>query len=210
VWEYVIAFGVGIQVVAGIMVFATAMTVLLGRWITADESVLGLGVRGAVLLGLIAVAFAHFGTIWYWLILPLAAFPLLEFSCGGGLAAGWLNHKRQKRLAEAAAAAADHATNAVNRVHLARSLLETGQVDVGLAALDAAVAMADEESRELLQEMADEARRDFVKQCPACRAPNRVAARVCGACLRALCDDLVSRAVVWVSRPALRLLPRPN
>lgn len=209
-WEYVVAFGLGIQVVAGLLVFAVAMTVLLGRWTTADASALGVALRATALLGIAVVAFTRFGTIWYWLLLPLAVLPLLEFSCGSRLAAGWLNQKRQERLSEAAVAAADHATNAVNRVHLARSLLETGQIDVGLAALDAAVSIADEQSRERLQEMADEARRDFLKQCPACRAPNRVAARVCSTCLRALRDDALSRALVWVSRPALRLLPRPN
>ncbi len=208
--HYASAFTTGLQLAAGMMVFAAAMTVLLGRWITADESALGVAVRGVLLLGLVAAAFTCFGTIWYWLLLPLAALPLLQFWCGEGIAAGWLNQKRHKRLAEAAALAADHSTNAVNRLALARSLLETGQIDVGLAAMEAAVLLADEESRELVQEMAEEAKSEFVTQCPRCRMPNRAAARVCRACLRAMRADPVTRAVVWISRPALRLLARAN
>ncbi len=206
--DHAVSLFAGLQLAAGMMVFAVAMTVLLGRWVTADENALGVGLRGGVLLGLTVLAFSRFGTIWYWLLLPLTLFPLLELSCREGLAAGWIDQNRQRRLAEAAEAAAEHATNAARRLNLARALLETKQIEVGLAALEAAVSMADEQSRELLREMAEEAKQEFVRSCPFCRHPNPVAAKVCRSCLRALCEGALSRALLCLSRPALRLLPR--
>jgi hypothetical protein len=193
---------------AGLMIPAVAFSVLVGRWITGDESSAGLLLRAALVIALGVIALTHFGTIWYFLLSAIALFPVAEISIGEGLASGWLGRQRHRRLGEAIMTAADGPASAISRLHLARGLLETRQTEAGLAALDAAVSLADEQSRALLEEMADDARREFVRWCPFCRRPNPASSRVCRSCLRPLSDDALTKAAVFLSRPALRLLLR--
>jgi len=170
--EYTTGFFAGLQLAAGAMVFAVALVVLFGRFLTADESLTGLVLRGGILFALAAFTISRFATIWYWLLLPLALIPLAEVQLGEGLAGPWLNRRRDGRLAEAAAAAADQPRNAIVRLQLARALLETRQIDVGLQAVDEAVSLAPPDSREMLDEMAREVKAELVCFCLSCRSPN--------------------------------------
>jgi hypothetical protein len=193
---------------AGLIIPAVGLSVLLGRWITGDDSAAGFLVRAALVIAFSVIALMHFGTVWYFLLSLLALFPLAELSFGEGLASAWLRGNRHRRLGEAVTTAADGPMSAIGRLHLARGLLETRQTEAGLAALETAVSLADEQSRGLLEEMADDARREFVRWCRFCRRPNPALSHVCRSCLRPFSDDALTRAAAWISRPALRLLLR--
>jgi len=206
--DYPGAFFGGFALAAGVLAFAVAFTVLLSRWITGDENAVGVVIRAGLLLGLATVAMSLLTTVWYWLLLPLAVLPLVEVHLGEGVAAPWLDRRRHTRLAEAAAAAAEQPHNAVGRLQFARALLETRQIEAGLAALDEAVVLALPDSRELITQMAEQARAELVRSCPSCRHPNPASGRACRRCLSLLTDDALLRALLWILRPELRLLPR--
>ena len=61
------------QLAAGAMVFALAIAVLIGRWVTADEDWVGVLLRGLLLLIFAVLMLQRFGSPWYWLTMPLAA-----------------------------------------------------------------------------------------------------------------------------------------
>jgi hypothetical protein len=206
--DYVTAFSTGFMLAGGLLVFSVAIAVLLGRWVTGDEGAPGVAVRGSLLLGLAAFAISRFGTIWYWLALPLALLPLVEVACGAGLAAPWINANRQRRLGEATAVAADDPQNAINQLNLARALLGARQIEMGVKALEEARALADAESRSLIEELASEVREELVAECRSCRAPNAAGAKVCRRCLRCLSESPALRALTWLLQPVLRLLVR--
>ncbi len=206
--QYTTGFFAGLQLAAGAMVFAVALVVLFGRFLTADEGLTGLVLRAGILFALAAFTISRFTTIWYWLLLPLALIPLAEVQLGEGLAGPWLNHRRHGRLAEAAAAAADQPTNAVVRLQLARALLETRQIDVGLQALHEAVSLAPPDSREMLDEMAREVRDELVRSCLSCRSPNPSSALACRRCFAPLTDSPRARLAIRAVRPARCLFPR--
>jgi hypothetical protein len=190
------------------MVFAVAVVVLFGRFLTADESPAGFILRGGILFALAAFAISRFATIWYWLLLPLGLIPLAEVQLGEGLAGPWLNHRRYRRLASAAAAAADQPRNAIVRLQLARALLETRQIDVGLHALEEAVSLAPPDSREMLAEMAREVESELICSCPSCRSPSPGSALACRRCFAPLTDSPLARLAIRAIRPARCLLPR--
>jgi ribosomal protein L40E len=192
---------------AGLMVFALAYVVLLGRWISGDEHGLGVAIRGVLLFAAALLALSLFGTIWYWLVLPLALLPLVEVAWGAGLAAPHINRKRQERLAEVTATAVGQPDNPIHRLNLARALLETGQVEIGLAEIDEAVAFADGESRSLIEELAQEAKDELLSACPSCGSLNAPASKICRRCYSAMTDGEALRALVCLLRPVLRLLP---
>jgi hypothetical protein len=196
------------QLAVGAMAFALALTVVLGRWVTANEYWLGALVRSAALIALAVLALSRFGSIWYWILLPLALVPLVD-EWGGLSVTAWLNQSRHLRLSRALTAAAEHPANPVLRMNVGGALLETGHTEAGLAALEQAVASAPEDSRELLNTMAAEARQEFVRHCPACRHPNPSWARACRRCLRAVTGGPLVRGLLWLSRPALLRLRRP-
>jgi hypothetical protein len=206
--DYTTGFFAGLQLAAGAMVFAVALVVLFGRFLTADESLTGLVLRGGILSALAAFTISQFATIWYWLLLPLALIPLAEVRLGEGLAGPWLNHRRHGRLAEAVAAAADQPRNAIVRLQLARALLETCQIDVGLQALHEAVSLAPPDSGEMLDEMARELKAELVRSCLSCRSPNPSSALACRHCFAPLTDSPLARLAIRAVRPARRLLPR--
>jgi len=206
--DYVTAFAIGFMLAVGVMIFAVALAILLGRWVAGDESGLAFVIRATMLLLLAGAAILSFGTIWYFVAAVAGLFPLAEFLLGDWLSAGWVHRRRDLRLGEAVSAAAVGPATAISRLHLAQGLLETGQVDAGLAALEAALSLADQQSRLLIEEMAGDARRDFVRSCPHCRTPNRIAARVCRLCLRPFAHDPLTRVASGLSRPMLGLLRR--
>jgi hypothetical protein len=196
----------GFQLAAGMMVFALALTALFGRWLTADESGTGVLLRGALLIALAAFAIRHFGTIWYWLALPLATAPLAEVWFGKSGTASSNSRGAQAQLAWDTAAAAQQPFNAILRLNLARSLLETGQIEAGISAMDEALALAPEDG--YVSDMAAEAKERFVRHCPSCGHPNALGARVCRRCVAVLEGGNLLRVLLWLSRPALIRLRR--
>jgi len=192
----------GFQLAIAGMVFAVAMTVVVGRWITANETWLGAVLRGGMLLGLGAFVMSRFGTIWYWVLMPLAVVPLVD-EWGGLSVTAWLNQGRHLRLSRAMAAAGEQPANAVLRMNVGSALLETGQTEAGLAALEEAVRSAPEDSKEVLSGMAAEARREFVRACQSCGHPNPSWARACRRCLRVVQGGPVVRVLLCLSRPVL-------
>ena len=201
--EHAASFLIGFELAAGAIVFAVALTVLLGRWVTGDESCLGVLLRGGFLAAFSAVAFRSFGTIWYWFALPTAMVPLVDTWFGKNLTASWFAGNRQMRLGAAMSAVAEQPANPILRLGLARVLLETGQIDAGLTALDEAVALAGDNGCSLIAEMAAEARAEFIRYCASCGHPNLHEAQICRRCLGALSGDQVSRALLWLCRPVL-------
>jgi len=205
---YPLAFSAGLQLAAGLMVFAIALMVVFGRFVTADESLAGLILRGGLLLALAAFAISRFQTIWYWLALPLALLPLAEVQLGEGLAGPWLQRQRHRRLGEAVTAAAAEPKNAITRLELARALLETRQIPAGLKTLREAVALAPSDSRDLLEDMAREVESELVRNCSSCGSPSPASAYACRCCFAPLTDCPHVRLLVRVIRPARCLLPR--
>jgi len=96
--EYTTGLFLGLQLAAGAMVFAVALVVVFGRFLTADESLTGLLLRAGILVALAAFTISRSATIWYWLLLPLALIPLAEVQLGEGLAGPWLKRRRHQRL----------------------------------------------------------------------------------------------------------------
>jgi ABC-type dipeptide/oligopeptide/nickel transport system permease component len=205
--DYPNALLTGFQLAIGAMVFAVAMSVVIGRWITANESWVGMLLRGGMLMGLGVLVLSRFHTIWYWILIPLAVVPLVD-EWGGVSVSGWLNQARHLRLSRALMAAAGQPGNPVLRMNVGAALLETGQTKAGLAAIQEAMALAPEDSRELLNAMAAEAEQEFVRHCRACGHPNPSWAWACRRCLRVVKGGAAARAVLWLSRPALLRLRR--
>jgi hypothetical protein len=201
--EYGLAFAVGLQ-----LAFALAMVVLVGRWITAEEFWIGVLLRGGLLTTIAALTFQRFGTVWYWLMLPLAALPLADWWCGISVTGVWMKARRSQKLSRAMAAAAEQPKSALLRLHLALALLETGQTEAGLAAMEEALPLAPPDSTQLLSEMAAEGRREFVRYCPSCKYANPSGAPACRCCLGALREGVALRLLLRVCRPLLRLLVR--
>lgn len=200
------------QLAVGAMAFALALTVVLGRWVTANENWLGVLVRSAALIALAVVALSRFGSIWYWVLLPLAVVPLVD-EWGGLNLSSWLSQGQHQRLSRALSAAAEQPTNAILRLHEGTALLETGQTEAGLATLEEGIALAPPDSLDLLNTMAADARQHFVRPCPRCGHPNPSWARACRRCLRAVTGGPLVRGLLWLSRPALlrlRRAPRPG
>jgi ribosomal protein L40E len=199
--EYTWALATGFQLAAGAMAFGLALAVIVGRCITADETWYGVLLRGAVLTGLGRLVLTKFGTAVYWLLLPLAAVPLVDVWFGASLTARRYMRDSEVRLREAVVGAADQPTNPVLRIALGRALLETGQIEAGLTALDEAVRLAAEsEGHSLLSAMAAEVRQRFVHVCPSCGHPSPSQARVCRHCWAALTDGRLLRATRWLWR----------
>ena len=174
----------------------------------ATKSAASALLRGGLLLALAVVAIHSFGTLWYWLTLPLALVPLVEDWHGSRTSAQRLSPVSAARLAEDTAAAADQPANPVLRLNLGRSLLETGQIEAGLSALDAAVALAPQD--DYIRTAAAEAKGRLVRFCPSCGQPNPAGAHVCRRCMTAMAGGAALRGLVRLCRPVWRRLhPSP-
>jgi len=206
--DYGWAFVTGAQLALGMLVIAATMTALLGRWVTANETWLGMTARGACVMGVAVVALRHFGTVWYWLILALALLPLADICLGTSITGAWLMWRKQQVLAEAITDAAANPANSVIRLALARALLDTGQIEAGLANLDQASVLALDDGSPRMGDFVAEAKREFVRYCPHCNHPNPREAHACRRCIRALTDNGALRAWLSLCRPVLLRLRR--
>jgi len=206
--DYTWAFVIGARLALGFLVIAGIMSALLGRWVTANETWLGMTVRGACVMGVAIIALRHFATVWYWLILPLALLPLADIFLGTSISGAWLMRHKQQVLAEALSDAAANPTHSLIRLALARALLDAGQIEAGLATLDQASALALDDGYPRMGDFVAEAKREFVRYCPHCDHPNPPEARACRHCIRALTDNAALRVWLSLCRPVLLHLHR--
>ncbi len=191
---------------AGAMAFAVTMAVIVGRWITAEMTWLGVLVRTVLLAALYAFGLTHFGTVWFFVAAALAPLPLVDAVWRDRLATAWVRECRRERAAEAVRDAVRDPASATVRLRLGRALLEEGRIELGLEALAAAAEMAPADSKLMMERMAEEARQEFIHTCPSCRKPNPLAALACRHCLAPLSDSQALRLAVWCCRPAVRFL----
>jgi len=192
----------------GAMMWAVAFTVLIGRWVTADENTVGLLWRGGLLLVLFAVGFTHFMTVWYYLCLLLILLVMVDELGIPGLAPLWVRHRRGARLSAAVGKAIEQPKSPFPRIDLARGLLETGQFEAGLAELEHAKALADDGNRKVIGDMVAEVEGELLQTCAACGGVNAHTALACRYCFRCLVQGLTWSFLIACSRPGLRLLQR--
>ena len=119
--DYPIAFFAGMQLAVGAMVYAVALTVILGRWIVGDESAPGMLLRMAATVGFAVLAIRLFGTIWYWVALTAAVLPLTDWCMGKSLSRSWLMRHRHERVGQALQGAAEQPSNPIVRLGVARA-----------------------------------------------------------------------------------------
>ncbi len=105
---------------------------------------------------------------------------------------------------EAMAEAAEQPANPIIRVQLARAYLESGEIESGMVELTRALELADAGSRKVVEEMAEEAKEEFVTFCPRCQHPNSGVAKACHQCFRPFCDSAALGLALWVAGPVLR------
>ena len=201
---YGIAFFEGLQLAAGGMVFAVVFVVLVGRWIIGDEDAIGFCLRAGILVALFVIAVKRFPTIWFWVMVPLAVVPMVDVWWGGGFSSFLLRRARRRQLGKAMADVAEQPANPILRVRYARALLESDQLETGVAELERALKLADAGSKQLVADMAAEARQEFLSFCPTCQSPNTEAAKACRRCLRPYSRSPFLRLALWMARPVLR------
>lgn len=204
--EYTTSFANGLALAAIAMVFALTMAMVVRRWVGADENWVGVLVRAGLLVGLFVFAIRRWGTVYSVAAVAVAPLMLVESVWRWRLTASWLKQQRRARAAEAARDVATDPASAMARFRLASALLEEGRLESGLEALEAAVTLAPADSRTMLQQMAEEAREEFVRECPVCRMPNPAAALACRTCFEPLSRSPLVHFALRYCLPAWRLL----
>ncbi len=204
--EYTTSFANGFVLAAIAMVFALTIAMVVRRWVGADENWVGVLVRAGLLVGLFAYAIRHWGTAYSAAAVGVAPLLLADAVWRRRVTTSWLKQQRRARAAEAVQDVAIDPASPMARLRLGRALLDEGRITSGLEALTAAVEVAPADSKTMMEQMAEEAREEFIHTCPSCRKPNPLAALACRHCLAPLSDSQALRLAVWCCRPALRFL----
>ena len=186
------------------MGYAVSVALLVGRWVVGDENWIGFLLRMAALVALFAFGIKHLDTVWFYVAVILSVVPMVDVWWGGGFSSPWLKRLRRERLGKAMADVAEQPANPILRVRYARALLESGQFDTGVAELERALELADAGSKQLVADMAAEARQEFLSFCPTCQSPNPEAAKACRRCLRPYSRSPFLRLALWLARPVLK------
>jgi hypothetical protein len=204
--EYTTSFANGFVLAAIAMVFALTIAMVVTRWVGADENWVGVLVRAGLLFGLFAFAVRRWGTAYSVAAVAAAPLVLVDAVWRRRLTSSWLKQQRRARAAEAAHDVATDPASPMARYRLANALLEDGRLESGLEALETAVTLAPADSKAMLQQLAEEAREEFVRECPICRTSNPAAALACRKCHEPLSRSPLVRVALWCCLPAWRFL----